>query len=129
MTENSVPEPLVPQDKLKHIELTEEQLKEISGGGTATGWGYTYGDKWHGKCTKCNKKTDFTCIHTGCVDIMKYTWWRCDECGSVWRWNPGFVWANWDWTRYDSVADARARDDQWHLPSDGGHRDYPHGFE
>lgn len=47
MTENSVPEPLVPQDKLKHIELTEEQLKEISGGGTATGWGYTYGDKWH----------------------------------------------------------------------------------
>lgn len=121
MSDTNAPEPLFPQNDARNAELSEERLGQVSGG-SADGWGYTKGDKWYGMCNTCNKKRDFTCVHTGCEGDFKYTWWQCDECGTIWRWNPGRFWGSWDSTWHGTMQIASRNDPKWGLPSDHGKR-------
>ena len=93
-------------------ELSDDQLGNVSGGNSAC-WHLKEGQTWEGKCPVCKKKTTHTCIHNRVDDCFNYTWWQCGECGSVRRWDPGFLWASWNSTIYENHDDALLHDNKW----------------
>lgn len=112
MSDTKKPDTLHVNSDVVAPELSDDQLEKVSGG-NSSGWHLREGQTWEGKCPVCKKTTTHTCIHQRLDDCFRYTWWQCGECGSVRRWDPGFVWASWNSTTYKNYDDALLHDTKW----------------
>ena len=112
MSDTKKPDTLQPDSNAAAPELSDDQLGKVSGGNSAC-WHLREGQTWEGKCPVCKKTTTHTCIHQRRYDCFNYTWWQCGECGSVRRWDPGFLWASWGSTIYKNPGEASRSDNEW----------------
>lgn len=91
-------------------ELSDDDLAGVSGGWKANGTDCHKGDTYTGKCSCCKKETTFVCAMTRQEGSQRTSWWQCSECGSVWRWDPGLIYADWGWTRYKNLGEVFLND-------------------